>query len=398
MTQIGKLALVLPRYGEKLGGGAEALSKALVEHAVAAGIIGQAEVWTTCARDHRTWANELPAGESIEGGLRVLRFPVDERNLETFIGAELAMQQGRVLTLDEQLEWLANSVNSRALYQHIAAHGAEVDALLFAPYLFATSFWGALICPEKSLIIPCLHDEQYAYQAVFRALFAAVRGVLFNTEAEGELARKLFPLHDWARKSGVVGMGFEECDHVVQRQEAAVPYLLYSGRKEQGKNLDLLLRYFAAYRERAPESALELRLIGAGEITFCETLPTGVVDLGFVSEEEKSALMAGALALVQPSRNESFSIVLMEAWQAGTPVIVHAQCPVTRQHAIRSGGGLYFANENEFVAVVEYLVGDRGGAVRMGEAGRQYVREEYCWEAVLQRLRRVLERCGFGEE
>ena len=400
------VAAVLPRFGKSLGGGAETLTKELVERLYGAGgcpqRIEKLEVWTTCAKDHRTWENFHPPGVTVEDGVTVRRFPVDPRDLEIFLQAEFAMRDGRRLTVEQQLDWLANSVNSRELYAHIAEHGQEFDALIFAPYLFATSFWGALIHPERSVLIPCLHDEHYAYQEVFRALFSKVRGIFFNAAPEQDLAATLYSLPELRTKGTVVGMGFEErngevaADAGKRFQDLKRPFLLYSGRKEQGKNLDLLIEYFGHYRKTHPERDLQLALIGAGEISFLEKLPEGVVDFGFVSEDEKRFLMREALALCQPSRNESFSIVIMEAWQESTPVIVHARCPVTRDHVVRSNGGLYFADAHEFVCVVDKLLSEDGLARTLGTLGREYVRTVYSWPAVLDRAVKGFERCGLA--
>lgn len=386
------MAVVLPRYGAGLGGGAEALTKALIEHL--GEHVGRIEVWTTCALDHRTWQNCLPRGVADENGITVRRFPVDERDVDTFLKAEFAMRDGLQLTLDEQLVWLAESVNSRELYQHILQHGCEFPVILLAPYLFATTFWGSLIYPERAIVIPCLHDEHYAYQHVFQAQFAQVRALVFNSQPEYELARRLYPSLRLERKSAVVGMGFERPRASVAAVRRERPYLLYSGRKEQGKNLDLLLGYF----ESAKFAALDLLLIGSGEIDFLKAFPANVIDLGFVSEEEKLALMRGAVALCQPSVNESFSIVIMEAWQQGTPVLVHGECAVTRHHVIQSGGGLYFSNAREFAAVVETIAGNAPLRRRLGECGEEYVRREYAWPRVIQRFLEALRKFGLADE
>ena len=351
-------------------------------------LVERIEVWTTCALDHRTWANHYAPGTLIDNGILVRRFPVAERNLEVFINFELNMAQGLSSNLAQQLDWLENSVNSHELYRHIYLHQNEFDAILFAPYLFATSFWGALIAPQKSILIPCLHNEAYAYLEVFRYLFGKVRGFIFNAEKERELTAAIYNISDLEQKSAVVGMGFipslkqENSDDALREN----PFLLYSGRKETGKNLDLLIECFVKYREAYPQSKLELCLMGSGSIDFLKELPAGVIDLGFVSEEEKEKLMSQALALCQPSTNESFSIVLMEAWLRKTPVIVHENCAVTADHAIKSGGGLYFSNEEDFIAVADLLYRDKVLATEMGEAGYRYVTSEYCWEAVGQRL------------
>ncbi|MBL7662872.1 glycosyltransferase family 4 protein [bacterium] len=399
---IHKLVAVLPRYGKSLGGGAETLVyellQALKNHPE---LVSEIEVWTTCAIDHRTWANDLPAGQSIEEGIKVTRFAVSERNLELFIKHELEMQSGKILAVDDQLEWLTNSVNSQDLYAHICNAGKDVDLILFAPYLFPTSFWGPFIYPEKSILIPCLHDEHYAYQTVFRALFKAVRGLIFNAQGEMELAQSLFALEHFTDKSAVVGMGFTPRHFPSAKTPSLLrdkPYLLYSGRKEQGKNLPLLIEYFETYRTTTGDSDLELILIGSGEVHFRPSLPGGVIDLGFVSEQEKLDLMAGALALCQPSLNESFSIVMMEAWLTGVPVLVHAHSVVPREHVVNSNGGLYFANSREFVAVVSKLKSDPLLQESLGQNGKKYVEQVYAWEAVIERFSQALEKFGFSQK
>ena len=398
---LNKLCVVLPRYGESLGGGAETLVRELVRHASAGNmpLVRDVEVLTTCARDHRTWANELPAGVSQDGEITVRRFPVDERDIGEFIRCERAMQEGRSLTPEEQLSWLSSSVNSRGLYEYLYQHGASYDAILFAPYLFATTFFGALIYPEKSIVIPCLHDEHYAYQGVFRELFRRVRGIIFNAVPERELFQEIYALPGMEKRSAVVGMGFDpvlEVDADVEVDAAGelpnFPYVIYSGRKEKGKNLDLLLRYFEFYHSRNGQTStnLQLVLIGSGAIDFRESLPPGVHDFGFVSEARKSALLRNATALIQPSQNESFSIVIMEAWQRGCPVIVHAGCPVTRHHVTESGGGLYFATPDEFCGVLDRLTADPLLREELAQAGQDYVAQVYSWEAVLARFQDAL--------
>jgi glycosyltransferase involved in cell wall biosynthesis len=99
---------------------------------------------------------------------------------------------------------------------------------------------------------------------------------------------------------------------------------------------------------------------------------------------------AAARLLCQPSVNESFSIVVMEAWLAGVPVLVHADCEVTRYHAAQSNGGLDFRNYAEFEAVLDLLAGRSELGARMGANGRAYVLEEYAWPTVLRRFAAAL--------
>jgi len=396
------LAVVLPRYGEALGGGAEALVKSFVDKFHRDSLVERIEVWTTCAADHRTWENSYKAGEYLVNGVKTRRFPVSPRNLQMFVEKEVAMREGVILSIEEQLDWLENSVNSLELYSHIAEHGREFDMILFAPYLFGTSFWGPLIYPERSVLLPCLHNEHYAYQDVFRVVFEKVKGIIFNAHAEKELAKSIYQLDAIEEKSAVIGMAFSgvtdsqldianiktgEGQSLLQNK-----YILYSGRKERGKNVDTLIKAFSAYQEWHSDSNLQLVLIGAGDLDFMERLPDGVIDLGFRSEAQKNALMQNALFLCQPSENESFSIVIMEAWLQGVPVVVSANCAVTREHVISSGGGLYFSTKEEFSEIVDLLCHNGEFRKKLGECGKEYVEKTYSWDAVLERFREFVSR------
>ncbi|MGH7805549.1 MAG: glycosyltransferase family 4 protein, partial [Candidatus Binatia bacterium] len=195
----------------------------------------------------------------------------------------------------------------------------------------------------------------------------------------------------------VVGFGFDEeapvaSDAVAgfrRRHGIEGDYLLYFGRKEEGKNLPFLLGAFRGCRD----AGNGLSLVVAGDGSIPESVrPRGVIDLSRLDEEEKRVACAGALALCQPSVNESFSIVIMEAWLQGTPVLVNAACPVTRRHARESGGGLAFADAAELAALVDHLRANPDDARTLGRNGRAYVLEQYTWPVVTERFAAALDR------
>ena len=172
------------------------------------------------------------------------------------------------------------------------------------------------------------------------------------------------------------------------------PFILYAGRKAPEKNTPLLVEYFARYKLTHPASPLTLVLIGPGGVRIPGRLSTDILDLGFVSPQEKADAYAGALALCQPSLLESFSLVMMEAWLAGTPALVHGRCRVTRDHCLASNGGLYFEDYFEFVEAMEALAGDAALRGRMAAAGRAYVLANYTWDRVTDNYLAVLRRLG----
>lgn len=395
-----RYAFVPPRYFDGLAGGAETLMANVAKNLALRG--DTVEIWTTCAKDNRSWENFFPAGEEISSGICIRRFPVDPRDISKWIPRQISISEGMKIGIEEELVWAEESVHSRALYAHIQKHGAGFDALFFGPYLFGTTLFGSQIHPEKSILIPCLHDECFAYLEVVRAMFRAVKGCVFNAEGERDLAKVLYGSEI---RGEAAGMGFEpyrgKRPEPYFEEAGSAPYLLYLGRKETMKNVQVLIDYFINGKDKQilPE---ELKLVVAGGGSFSDLhrpkalLRGDIVDIDHVSEEDKKRLLAYAVALVQPSPNESFGIVQMEAWLLGTPVMVTSQSVVTKEHVVRSGGGLYFADERDFWGATLELLGDESLRIAMGENGKIYVETEYSWDAVIARFNKAV-KVIFGE-
>jgi glycosyltransferase involved in cell wall biosynthesis len=382
-----RLLWVAPRFGAEMVGGAEILVRGLATHATPVG--WTADVATTCAVDHETWANVLPPGETRENGMRILRFPVGPRNAGRYEELHPIVLTGES-TYGEELEWLANSVWSPDLLHFLDQEGSSYDLVLFSPYLFGTTVWGAQVAPERSALMPCLHDEPYARLETVKRVVEAARGCVFNTDAEETLARKLYRVSE----GQVVGMGFDApvgrpaADFAASRGLGS--YVLYAGRLEEGKRVHVAAEYAVRYaRER--EDAPKLVLIGRGNYLPPEEADEVVVRVGFVSEEEKRGAYAEALALVNPSHMESLSLVLMEAWLEGTPALLDEGSDVLREHAERSGGALTFSSYEGYRDALDSLREDAELRERLGTAGRDYVLGAYGWPAVQRRFRDAVE-------
>lgn len=384
-----RFCFVTPRYGKQIAGGAETLVRELASRLAQRG--DQIEILTTCALDNRSWENHFAPGVEVDQKLIVRRFLVDPRNLDKWVPLQIRISEGMKLSVDEQLDWMAHGVNSTALYAHLAEVSAQFDKIFFGPYLFGTTFWGSLISPERSVLIPCLHDESYAYLEVIEQMFKQVSGALFNALPEQQLAHSLYG----EIAGGEVGMGFVPCnqDYVNSLSPyftESFPYLMYLGRKETGKNAQILIDYFSALKDSGQHPGLKLVILGGGSFDDLlrpnAKLRDDIIDLAQLSELDKQRVLKYAVALCQPSLNESFSIVLMEAWQLGVPVLVHSKCAVTREHVSESGGGLYFSDANEFGAVVSELLNDATLRAELAAAGNGYVRTKYSWSAVLERF------------
>ncbi|MFN8535798.1 MAG: glycosyltransferase family 4 protein [Dehalococcoidia bacterium] len=390
MPAADRLAFVPPWYGANILGGAEQVCRTTAERLAAAGL--PVEVLTTTAKDLFTgWSEDYHRpGTTIENGVPVHRFALDRTPITTFGSLNDRLIAGRRLTAPEEIDYFRQSVNSRALYRAIAER--ERTLFLFIPYPFGTTFFGAQIAPERSYLIPALHDEGYARMRCFRPVFAAVRGVISLARPERDLAQRLYGLPD--AKLHLWGAGVDrppagDAERFRRRFGIDGPFLLSVGRRDPTKNTPLLVDYVARYLLRHPDGPA-LALAGSGEVEIPKMLRHKILDLGRISDQEKADGCAAALALVQPSVNESFSFVIMESWLQGRPVLVNGGSDVMAHHCVESGGGLPFCGFAEFAGCLDWLVEHPEEAARMGDAGRHYVLANYDWDVMVGRYAGLL--------
>ena len=131
-----------------------------------------------------------------------------------------------------------------------------------------------------------------------------------------------------------------------------------------------------------------------GGINF-ERLPferQDVIYTGFVSDEEKMTILRHAKIVINPSKFESLSLMLLEAMSQGKPVIVNGECDVLKEHCLKSDySALYYTGKRNFIANLYRL--DMSESLRsvMGEKGVKYVQGNYDWSVILTRLKKIIE-------
>ncbi len=331
-----RLAFVTPRYGPEILGGAETQVRDYAERLAAGG--HRIEVLTTCAVDHHTWADALPAGESEVAGVRVHRHPVTRpRDHALAARQQPVLDAGLRLGAAGERAWVENTGMSEPLLEAVAATAPRVDALVFAPYLFATTVQGAAVRPDRSLIMPCLHDESYAHFAPIQATLRGAAGLIFNSEAERVLAGRLLgdpPSPPRRRRAASRPPGpVDPAPASAAATAIEGDALAYAGRRERGKNYHLVLEYVTlCSRALSRRGPVRLLAMGGGPLQAPAVgAPAGATTSASSSHAEMLDGLAASLASVQLSRMESFSRVLMEGWLAGTPAIVDAGCAVTRR-------------------------------------------------------------------
>ena len=400
------IAILTPWYGPDLHGGAERVAFEAAERMARRG--HAVTVLTTCARSFdRNWSeNFYRAGTTVENGVTVVRFPVRKRNVELFnrVNQKLvslpasALKRGvNPVTAEEAQIFADENINSDELIEHLRSRGADYQAILLIPYLYGPILKGWRFVADRAYLQPCLHDEAYARLPAVDEMMRGVRGLLFNSEGEREIALRLFG-PGLVSRSLVVGSAIDLPDSggaaTVGMPHGFAPgkerFVLYLGRRTATKNVDFLVAAFREFKMRYPDSRLRLALAGTGSQNYDDPA-AGIADLAFVSEAQKVALLRSTAAVVQPSLNESYSRTLMEAWLCGKPVAVHAKCAATAQ-AMRSAGGGWIADSLadwvQVFAAVETLSSDE--LSELGARAAVYVRAFASWDGVLERYEEAM--------
>ena len=389
-----RLAIVIHRYLPDAGGGAEEhcrrLAHSLRDHV-------SVDVITTCAADHHTWANELPEGVEDHGdGLRTLRFRTKRRKgrLESAILGRLLPRLPHPVALEDR--WLrALGPDSPALLEFIGANAAIYGAVIFYTYLYGTTVHGVGRAGPRTLLIPTAHNEpalRLARQknairsAAALAFLTPEEEALVDERCETQRTPRLLLGAELSPESFLSG----DAARFRERHGLAAPFLLYVGRVERSKGLGELFSLYETHRDRLP------LLVLAGKPGPLR-VPRGVRSLGFLTEGEKRDALAAATALVQPSARESLSLVLLEAWAQRRPVIVNGRCAPMRGQCERSGGGIAYANDAEFVAAVD-TVRDPGPGRNLGERGCAFTKESYSPGTMAVRLMPFLKQLGWIAE
>ncbi|HUR34754.1 MAG TPA: glycosyltransferase family 4 protein [Vicinamibacterales bacterium] len=385
-----KLAIVVQRYGQAINGGAELharyVAERLARHA-------EVEVWTTCATDYVTWRDELPSGEERVNNILVRRFPVKHERDPLAFGRLSERVFNQPHSIAEELDWLdAEGPTSTALTNHIRRHASQFDFCIFFSYRYYHAFHGARAAGAKAILVPTAERDAAAGLSIFRPIFRGVRALMYNSPEERTMIQAIGGNHDVP--SVVVGIGSEVPPNPLPqrfRQKHGIrgPFAIYIGRIDENKGCRELFEHFNAYlREKA--GRLTLVLIG-NSILDIPSHPR-IRHLGFLDDTDKFDALAAAELLIMPSFFESLSMVALEAWALGKPVLANAKCDVLKGQCIRSNAGLYYESEAEFVETLRAIEFNKWIAASLGRNGRQYYRDHYDWPVIERKYLDMLER------
>jgi len=381
-----KLACVVHRFGADIAGGSEGHCRLVSQHLAAAHDV---TIVTTCAKDHITWRNHYPPGESRDGALRVLRFPVArERSMHRFMDLSDRVFADGASASDERQWFRENGPEAPELLDHLARHGGEYDRVLFWAYRYYDTYFGVPLVGDRAVLVPTAEEDPLIHVDAVRELFARPRGFIFLTPEEAALVGARAPA---GRPSAIVGCGLDPVDApapqaMLEPLGVRDPFVLYLGRVDPNKGCGAMLRHFEKYAALGRG----VQLVVAGPASMPIPDHPLIRPLGFVSDEVREALFARARALVMPSPFESLSMVLLEAWNRAVPALVNARCKVLRGQVERADGGLYYGNAVEFAAALDYLIDHPANARQLGRQGLAYVDHEYRWPTVMAKIETLL--------
>lgn len=426
-----QIAFIVQRYGTEILGGPEYACRLTAERLAERHDV---DVLTTCASDNVTWNNDYAEGADRVRGVTVRRFANSQtRNLADFTQFSDWIFQNPHSAADE-MEWLKRQGPwSPGLIEYLKRNSKQYEALVFYNYLYAPTVLGMQIDPRRSILVPAAHDEPAIHLGIYRDVFRLPRAIGYLSEPERRFVMQTFdrdaaieetlgcgvdlpPHHAYPKASGQAGQAEQDPNgepsapdndetaggdsgrfpsHVSsrgasfkRRHRLHGPFALYGGRIDPGKGCEELIEYFSAYVAAEGDASLVLmglKLMPLPEEPFINFA-------GMLSEQERTQALEAATVVVCPSPYESLSLIALEALAVGTPILCNARSDVLVDHCLRSNGGLFYRDRDEFVESLTLLVADDRLRSALGRSGRDYVRKNYRWDVVLGKLDRMVAR------
>jgi glycosyltransferase involved in cell wall biosynthesis len=383
-----KLAVVVQRYGAEINGGAELHARYVAEHLSQHADV---HVLTTCARDYVTWRDEYPAGTETVNGVPVRRFRVDHVRDPRQFGRWSDRVFNHPHSYRDELKWLdAEGPKSTALLRHLQSADAGYDYVFFFSYRYYHSYHGAKALPSRAILVPTAERDEAIGLELSPRIFRSVRALMYNSPEEKRLIQTVSANHDVP--GVVVGIGSEiplrpQPERFRQKYGISGRFALYVGRIDQNKGCKELFSFFLGGLEALPKG-LELVLIGK------EMLPIPdhprIHHLGFLDDQDKFDALAASDLLLMPSYYESLSMVALEAWALGKPVLANGKCEVLRGQCIRSQAGLYYETQEEFIHTLRAISESRRLNAAFSANGRQFFQQHYAWPVIEQKYLDVL--------
>ncbi len=383
---------MVQRYGLEIAGGAEYHCRLIAEHLAR---YAEVEVLTTCARDYVHWDNHYPEGVSEVNGVTVRRFRV-ERQRDPFRFRDWSARvQAPDHDRSDELSWLdEEGPYAPGLIRFAEEHRERYHHFILFSYRYYTTYHALHAVADRAVLVPTAEDDGVYRLGIFPPLFRLPRAIVYNSIEERQMIHAAAA--NQAVAGVVVGVGSELPERMDpqgfrRRHGLEGRFALYLGRLDLNKGCREMFDHFLRYREATGSN---LRLLLVGHAVLPVPADPAVVPLGFLPDAEKWDALAAAELLLMPSRYESLSMVTLEAWWAGKPVLANAYCEVLRGQCRRSNAGLYYTSYDEFREALGLIEKDPALRERLGRNGRDYFETHYSWDVIEGKYLELLDRIG----
>jgi glycosyltransferase involved in cell wall biosynthesis len=276
--------------------------------------------------------------------------------------------------------------------KHAARSADAFDWFIFFSYRYYHAFHGARAVASKAVLVPTAERDAAIGLGIFPPVFRGVRALMFNSLEERAMIQHVAGQRDLP--GVVVGIGSEvpehpEADRFRQRFGINGPFAIYVGRIDENKGCKELFAYFRRFSRQMPGN---LHLVLIGKSLLPVPSDPRVHHLGFLTDEDKFDAMAAADVLVMPSYYESLSMVALEAWALGKPVLANAKCDVLKGQALRSNAALFYDSYGEFAEALYSITSSTSLGSALGQNGREYFQTHYAWPVIERKYLETFDR------
>jgi glycosyltransferase involved in cell wall biosynthesis len=385
-----KIAVVAQRYGGAVNGGAELHARYIAEHLARHMDV---EVLTTCATDYVSWKNELPSGVETINGVAVRRFRVSHERDPLVFASRSTRVFDESHSVADEMAWLdAEGPTSPALVKHIARHVSSFDYFIFFSYRYYHAYHGVRAAAGRAILVPTAERDSAIGLSIFPPIFRGVRALMYNSPEERAMIQTATGN---AEVPGViVGVGSDVPDRTDPERfrrkfKITRPFAIYIGRIDENKGCGELFSHFQRYAAAFPRG-MDLVLVGSAIIKVPKH--PRIHHLGFLDDRDKFDALTASDLLIMPSYFESLSMVALEAWALGRPVLANGRCDVLRGQCIRSNAGLYYDTYEEFVEALYSLESNGPLNARLGRNGREFFKRHYAWPVIERKYLDMFDR------
>jgi glycosyltransferase involved in cell wall biosynthesis len=185
----------------------------------------------------------------------------------------------------------------------------------------------------------------------------------------------------------------EKINITCKKLEIPREYILYLGTLEPRKNIERLIEAYSLFLDKNKNDSLPVLVIAGGKGWIYESifkkakelnLDKTIIFTGYIADEDKPALLAGAICFCFPSLYEGFGLPPLEAMACGTPAVVSNAASLPEV----IGDAAIFVdpyNIENLADCIEKLVFDEDLRYKLGNLGLERVKR-FSWEKLSEEL------------